>query len=80
VDIAFQVFGALLIVLAFTLAQLGMWDQHRVPYLSVNLVGSVILAVDALAGREWGFVLLEVVWAAVSLLGLARRFRTPALG
>jgi hypothetical protein len=42
-----------------------------VSYLVLNLVGSAVLAADAWWGRQWGFVLLEGVWAAVSLGGLA---------
>lgn len=37
----------------------------------LNLAGSAILAADAAAGAQWGFLLLEGAWALVSLLGLA---------
>jgi hypothetical protein len=33
----------------------------------------MILTVDAWRGRQWGFVMLEAVWAAVSAWGLVRR-------
>jgi hypothetical protein len=45
-------------------------------YLALNLVGSAILAVLALAASQWGFVLLEGVWAVVSAWGLATAPRT----
>jgi hypothetical protein len=38
----------------------------------MNLIGSAILAVVALQARQWGFVLLESVWAAVSVPPLLR--------
>ncbi len=65
-----QVAGALLILAAFAAAQFGRLDQHSRAYLVLNLAGSAILAVLAYAESQWGFLLLEVVWAAVSLWGL----------
>lgn len=65
-----QLGGALLILAAFTAAQAGRLDQHSGRYLLVNLIGSAVLAYDALHGREWGFLLLEGVWAIVSALSL----------
>jgi hypothetical protein len=72
-DQALQVFGALLILVAFAAAQLNRLDQRSYPYLLLNLVGSAILAYLALQTQQWGFVLLETVWAIVSLGGLISR-------
>jgi hypothetical protein len=65
-----QLIGALLILAAFTAAQVGAVDPHARGYLLLNLVGSAILAYDALHGQEWGFFVLELVWALVSAWGL----------
>lgn len=65
-----QIVGALLILVAFAAAQFGAMDQHSRTYLALNFVGSVVLAVLAWLERQWGFLLLETVWAAVSLWGL----------
>jgi hypothetical protein len=70
-----QVAGAVLVLAAFTLAQMGRLDQHSPVYLGVNLAGSAILAVDAMRGHQLGFLLLEGVWAAVSAWGLVRLAR-----
>jgi uncharacterized protein (DUF1786 family) len=70
-----QLVGALLVLAGFTLAQLGRLDPQSIPYLVVNLVGSAILAALALEERQWGFLLLEGVWALVSLAGLIARLR-----
>jgi hypothetical protein len=67
-----QIVGALLILCAYAAAQFGVMDQHSRAYLVLNLVGSAILAVLAWEGRQWGFLLLESVWAVVSLWGLIR--------
>ena len=69
-DQAIQVVGSLLILVPFVLAQLGRLQASSRPYLVLNFVGSAGLAVDAASGRQWGFLLLEGVWAVVSLLPL----------
>jgi hypothetical protein len=68
-----QVVGALLILAAFAAAQFGRLDVESKPYLWLNLVGSVILTALALHEEQWGFLLLESVWAVVSAYGLVRR-------
>jgi hypothetical protein len=68
-----QLAGALIILCAFIAVQSGL-SRHSSPVtLAMNLVGSAVLAVLALAGRQWGFLLLEASWAAVSAASLARR-------
>jgi hypothetical protein len=73
-----QIVGALLILASFVLSQRRVVDPGSLPYLVPNLVGSAALAVDAYAGSQWGFVLLEGVWALVSALGIAGRLRRTA--
>ena len=41
----------------------------------LNLVGSVVLAGLAWHERQWGFLLLEAVWAVVSAWGLFQVLR-----
>lgn len=62
-----QLAGSLLILLPFVLVQLGRLQTRSQWYNLLNLAGSVILAAEALHGRQWGFLLLEGVWALVSL-------------
>jgi uncharacterized membrane protein len=76
-DQVIQVVGALLILTAFTAVQLERMRPDSRLYLALNLVGSAILAVLALIGSQWGFVLLESVWAIVSAWSLAVALRTP---
>jgi hypothetical protein len=41
-------------------------------YLVLNLIGSAVLTYLAWHERQWGFLLLKTVWAAVSLWSLVR--------
>jgi hypothetical protein len=70
VDQVIQIVGALLILTAFAAVQLRRMRPDSRLYLALNLVGSVILAVLALVASQWGFVLLESVWAVFSAWGL----------
>jgi hypothetical protein len=70
-----QVAGAVLVLTGFALAQRGLLTPHARSYLVLNAVGAGILAVDAYIERQWGFLLLEGAWAAISVWGLARHRR-----
>lgn len=75
-ELLFEVAGAILILAAFVLAQFRGLDRHGFPYLALNLAGAIILAVIAGSHQQWGFLLLQGVWAIVALwglLGLVRR-------
>jgi hypothetical protein len=74
-DQVVQIVGAVLILIAYGAAQFGAMDQHSRLYLVLNLAGSVILAALALHEELWGFLLLEAVWAIVSLWGLIQLAR-----
>ena len=74
-DQALQIIGALMILAAFVLAQLQRLDPHSLAYLWLNALGSAVLAWLALDGHQWGFLLLEGVWALISLWGLIRLLR-----
>ncbi|HEX6665711.1 MAG TPA: hypothetical protein VF081_03865 [Solirubrobacterales bacterium] len=70
-DQLIQVIGALLILTAFAAVQFDRMRPESRLYLTLNLVGSAILAFLALTSSQWGFLLLEGVWAIVSAWGLA---------
>jgi hypothetical protein len=67
-----QLLGAALVLSGFAASQLGWLNTRSAIYQTVNLVGSLILTAVALNGRLYGFVILNGVWAAVSLIALAR--------
>ncbi len=75
-----QIIGAILILVAFAGAQFERLDQRSRTYLVLNLVGSVILAVLAAMDSQWGFLLLEGVWALVSAWALFGAMRPRVSG
>lgn len=71
-DAAIQVIGSLIVLVPFVLVQLRKLTPTHPAYLVANVIGSGVLAVEAVLGQQWGFLLLEGVWAVVSLVGLVR--------
>lgn len=69
---AISLVAALLILLPFALNQLGRMPTTSRGYLAMNLIGSAALTAIAVADRQYGFILLEGVWALMSAIGLAR--------
>ena len=72
-----QIAGALLLLAAFGAAQLGWLGPNRLTYQVLNLVGAAVLAVVAALERQWGFLLLETVWALATLPALVRLAPRP---
>ncbi|WP_414478888.1 CBU_0592 family membrane protein [Rhodococcus opacus] len=62
--------SSLLILIPFGLAQTHRLSPTSGIYIVSNLLGSTILAVQALRVSQWGFLLLEGSWALISLAGL----------
>jgi membrane-bound ClpP family serine protease len=62
-----QLVGAIFILTGFAGVQFQRINPHSWTYLILNAVGSAILAVLGYHERQWGFFLLEGVWALVSV-------------
>ena len=72
-----QMIGSVAVLAGFALSQWNVLDPKSLTYLLANAVGSGLLAADAIYERQWGFLLLEGVWAIVSVIGLLRLPRQP---
>lgn len=71
-----QVAGSLLVLFGFLGAQRGWFGQRSLGYLMLNVIGSTTLATAAVVDRQWGFLLLEGVWAIVSATSLVAAIRS----
>lgn len=59
--------GAGLILIAFVLGQLHIWKDTYLSYDLLNALGSILLLIYAWIGFSWPFVILNAVWAAISI-------------
>lgn len=78
-DQVVQLIAAIAVLGAFCANQWWGLPTDSVLFLSLNAVGTAVLAVLAGMGRDYGFLLLEGVWALVSTVGLVRAMRSSAL-
>jgi hypothetical protein len=69
--------GAMLILIPFAASQLGRLRTMTMTYQLMNLVGSSTLTAVALLESQYGFILLEGVWAVMSLVGVRRVMTNP---
>lgn len=66
-----SVIGAILILLAYALIQLKVWNSNQKRYSITNLLGALLLSSIAFIEKQYGFLLLESAWAVISFYALA---------
>jgi hypothetical protein len=70
---ALQWAAAIVVLVAFGLSQWGLWSVISYRYLVCNLLGGAGLSAAAVLSSQWGFVVLEGVWALVAARSIAAR-------
>ncbi|GAB4327553.1 MAG: hypothetical protein Kow00127_20280 [Bacteroidales bacterium] len=67
--------GTFLILLAYTLNVLGKLSNKSLAFILMNLSGALLACLASVFMKYIPFIILEGVWAAVSLVSLIRRVR-----
>lgn len=70
-----SIVGAILILAPFAAQQARRLGAETRTYQILNLIGGFCLCVAAIAGRQYGFILLEGSWVGVSAWGVWRVVR-----
>jgi hypothetical protein len=70
-----QIVGAMLILAGFVGGQFRLLDPHSGLYLGLNEAGALVLAAVAGTESDWGFLLLEGAWAAVTAWSIVQLLR-----
>jgi len=68
--------GVFLILLAYFLNIIGLLQSKHIAFILLNLIGSSMACLASVLLKYWPFIVLEGVWALVSLYALIRYRRT----
>ena len=69
-----SVIGAVLILVAYGGLQLHRLQADTISFQLLNLFSGIFLCMTAVALRQYGFILVEGLWAVLSVVGLWRVF------
>jgi len=64
--------GAVLILAGYAAHQAGLAGRESTAYHLLNAVGGLLLCLVAIEAFQIGFIVLESVWTAISLVALFR--------
>jgi hypothetical protein len=67
-----SIIGAVLILVAYAALQLNRLQADTVAFQTLNLFGGIFLCITAVAMLQYGFILVEGLWAVLSAAGLWR--------
>lgn len=65
-------YGVVAILGAYALLMFGVLSTQHAAYLWLNVTGSIAIAVDAYAQKNWQPVILNLVWLAIAVVALFR--------
>lgn len=72
--------GVAILLLAYLLSLRGTITKESKTYLLLNFTGAALACLASVLLVYWPFIILEGVWAVVSLVGLAQVLRRSFSG
>lgn len=63
-------FGVFLILLAYFLNVTGKLSSKQLVFILLNLIGAILACLASILLNYWPFIILEGVWALVSIYAL----------
>jgi len=72
--------GVALILAAYAAHQAGRMSPGSLTYHALNALGGLVLFVVAVDASQIGFIVLEAVWTAISVVALVRTARRGRSG
>ena len=70
--------GAAMVLTAYFLLQTGVLKNTAYPYLILNLAGGALLFAASSVTGQFGLILLEGSWTAISLYAIVKRVKPPS--
>ena len=64
--------GVFQILLAYCLNVIGKVSHKDLPFILLNLIGAAMACLASILLNYWPFIILEAVWALVSLYSLLK--------
>ena len=64
--------GSGLIILAYYLLQTDKIEETNLRYQSINILGALMLGINAYYKQAWAILFLQTVWITIGILGALR--------
>ncbi|HBB87894.1 MAG TPA: hypothetical protein DC047_09785 [Blastocatellia bacterium] len=71
--------GVVLIIIDYLLLQLNRISSNSLSYSLLNAVGAGLIIFSLIFNFNLSAFIMEAIWVVISLFGLCRYFRSPAI-
>ncbi|HCI05731.1 TPA: hypothetical protein DEX28_03220 [Patescibacteria group bacterium] len=64
--------GSFLIILAYYLLQTDRLEETNFKYQGINMLGALMLGVNAYSKTAWAILSLQIVWILIGIIGILK--------